>query len=611
MYHDCYEITFSNGEIIVADKEHIWCLEEYKHRKYWSQYFKTTEQLKVGEKLVNFEGVKNNTELSQEYADALAYLNELAVSHPSEGQNGKKLCNRFEFTATNKEQEDKIRESLGLLGIVFTVNITKTTAYKSSNKIYPYVRFSCSSSLLGSKHTMQNKIRIKDIRPCGKHRVKCIRIKHPSHTFVVGRTYTPTHNSDALLMAGLQYVDVPGYAGIIFRKTYADLVKPGALIDRAKEWLLKYPEVRWNDKEKKFEFYTDRSKKQLISVLQFGYLENANDKYNYQGGEYQFIGFDEMTHIDLASYTYMFSRLRRLKGVQIPLRVRGASNPPDDDSGIWVKTRFIDEGPSHGRVFIPAGMDDNPYLDKEQYEESLMELDPVTRARLRDGNWEVVRKGNMFKKDWFQAVDTLPVGRRKVRWWDMAASDVEKAKKKNKSGEPDYTVGFLLSEYNGVFYIEDIIRERLKPEGTEALQHNTAVADGYNVMVREEQEPGSSGIAVCDMKKRGIFEGYNYEGIKSDANKALRASAASAAAERGQIKYLRGCRNIEAFFNEAESFPGGIHDDMVDGLSGSFNYLKQIPTTGAPVIMEKDEEDPNTFANELDLIPGYFSAFAY
>ena len=52
--------------------------------------------------------------------------------------------------------------------------------------------------------------------------------------------------SDALLMCGLQYVDVKGYSGIIFRKTYADLVKPGALIDRAKDWLLKYPEVRWN-----------------------------------------------------------------------------------------------------------------------------------------------------------------------------------------------------------------------------------------------------------------------------------------------------------------------------------------------------------------------------
>jgi hypothetical protein len=46
--------------------------------------------------------------------------------------------------------------------------------------------------------------------------------------------------SDALLMAGLQYVDVRGYAGIIFRRNYADLVKPGALIDRGKEWFFQH-----------------------------------------------------------------------------------------------------------------------------------------------------------------------------------------------------------------------------------------------------------------------------------------------------------------------------------------------------------------------------------
>ena len=126
------------------------------------------------------------------------------------------------------------------------------------------------------------------------------------------------------------------------------MVKPGALIDRAKEWLLKWPDVRWSEKEKKFEFLDEN--KMLISTLQFGYLENANDKYNYQGGEYQFIGFDELTHIDSTSYRYMFSRLRRLKGVDIPLRVRSASNPPDDDQGIWVKERFIDERPTSVRI---------------------------------------------------------------------------------------------------------------------------------------------------------------------------------------------------------------------------------------------------------------------
>ena len=33
------------------------------------------------------------------------------------------------------------------------------------------------------------------------------------------------------LMAALQFVDIPGYSAILFRKTYADLSLPGALID--------------------------------------------------------------------------------------------------------------------------------------------------------------------------------------------------------------------------------------------------------------------------------------------------------------------------------------------------------------------------------------------
>lgn len=416
--------------------------------------------------------------------------------------------------------------------------------------------------------------------------------------------------SDALLMAGLQYVNVKGYAGIIFRKSYADLTKPGALIDRAKEWLFRFPdEVRWNEKDKKFEFFQKHgTQKEVISILQFGYLENANDKYNYQGGEYQFIGFDELTHIDRDSYTYMFSRLRRLKHTNIPLRVRGASNPPDDDSGQWVKTRFIDEAESKGRIFIPAGMDDNPFLDVEQYEESLQELDPVTRARLRDGNWEIIRKGNMFKRTWFQSVTELPTQRRKVRFWDMAATDEEKAKKRNKSHEPDYTVGFLLSYCQGIYYIEDIIRVRKRPEATEELQYLTAKSDGYSVIIREEREPGSSGIGVIDSKKRTLLKDYQYDENHSTGAKTARAAPVSAAAERGNIKFVAGCRNIEEFFNEAESFPGGIHDDMVDALSGAFAILNSVSEPTAPLVVEKSADVANTWVDEAYLSAGYFSA---
>lgn len=417
--------------------------------------------------------------------------------------------------------------------------------------------------------------------------------------------------SDALLMCALQYVDVPGYSSILFRKSYADLTKPGALMDRAKEWLLPFKEVRWDEKDKKFTFYLQGTR-HLTSTLQFGYLENSNDRYNYQGGEYQFIGFDELTHISKDNYTYMFSRLRRLKGVDIPLRVRGASNPPDDDGGQWVRERFIVEGPKEGRIFIPAGLDDNPYLDKQEYEKTLEQLDPVTRARLREGDWSITRKGNMFKREWFELVDTLPPHRRTIRWWDMAASDEEKAKRRNKSGEPDYTASVKVSEFRGIYYIEDIIRVRKAPDSTETLQHVTAVADGYGVAICEEQEPGSSGIAVINNKSRTIFKGYNYRGVPSSGSKVDRALIASAAAGNGNIKILRGTRNLEEFLNELESFPGGIHDDMVDCLSGCIATLSASTDTGAPIVVGQEHQTSRWLEDDPDddtFTIGYFSRF--
>jgi hypothetical protein len=186
-------------------------------------------------------------------------------------------------------------------------------------------------------------------------------------------------------MAALQYAHVPGYSAILFRRSYADLARPGALIDRAHAWLRGTP-ARWNEQKKTWRFPSG-------AVLTFGYLENASDVYAYQGAEFQFCGFDELTQFDESSYRYLFSRMRRLKGADVPVRMRAASNP----GGIghqWVFNRFFIEGEGQGRVFVPAKLEDNPYLDAEEYEASLAELDPVTRAQLRNGDWSAIDRGN-------------------------------------------------------------------------------------------------------------------------------------------------------------------------------------------------------------------------
>src|SRR5262245_27487419 len=59
--------------------------------------------------------------------------------------------------------------------------------------------------------------------------------------------------SSALMMAALQFADVAGYRAIIFRKTFADLSLPGALMDRAREWLGPTP-ATWDEKRKTWFF---------------------------------------------------------------------------------------------------------------------------------------------------------------------------------------------------------------------------------------------------------------------------------------------------------------------------------------------------------------------
>jgi predicted phage terminase large subunit-like protein len=392
--------------------------------------------------------------------------------------------------------------------------------------------------------------------------------------------------SVAQLMGALQYVDVPGYSAILFRKTYADLSLPGALIDMSKQWLMPFvdaKEIRWSEKDKKYTFPSG-------ATLSFGYLENSNDCYRYQGAEFQYIGMDEVTHIDPANYRYLFSRLRRTKDLDVPLRFRATANP-GGEFGEYYYQRFFVDGPEKGRVFIPAGLDDNPYLDDEAYREALNELDPIERERLLNGNWEIKQNGDLFSRHWFQIVpyDTVPAAAQRVRFWDLAATDPKRKKVKTRSGqrEPDYTVGFKLAKYQGMYWVEDIYRGQITPKEAERVIKATAVSDGYGCAIRMEQEPGSSGAVTIDKYQREVLSGFNFLGVTSTGSKIERARSASAASEGGLVLVSDKCRHIIDFFDEADLFPYGMHDDTIDGFSGAFNYFRPGGVVRIPTAIKK------------------------
>jgi predicted phage terminase large subunit-like protein len=374
--------------------------------------------------------------------------------------------------------------------------------------------------------------------------------------------------SSTILMAALQYASEPNYSALILRRTYADLSLPGAIMDRANEWL-RNTDAKWNEQTKTWKFPSG-------ATLTFGYLEHENDKYRYQGAEFQFIAFDELTQFTESQYSYLFSRLRRLENSIIPLRIRAASNPGGTGHE-FVKARFItlsdEEMKANDRFFIPASLDDNPFIDQSTYEESLEALDPVTKAQLKHGDWDIVANGNMFRREWFKFVDEVPQCTNYVRFWDMAASEPSPS-----YPDPDYTCGLLMGEKAGIFYVLDMVLVRLNPAQRDEVIKATIQMDGPKVLQRMEQEGGASGKDDVFNFAKTLFQGTGFQGIKSSGSKEIRARGFSGAVSNGLVFLVRAPWN-SMYINLLCPFPQkGIHDDPVDSSSGAYNELIKIPT---------------------------------
>lgn len=371
--------------------------------------------------------------------------------------------------------------------------------------------------------------------------------------------------SSALLMAALQYVDVPGYSAILFRRTYADLALPGALMDRFRTWIAGQDDIHWNANQYVATFPSG-------ARISFGYLNNTNDYLRYKGSEFQFIGMDEVTEIRENDYRYLFSRLRRPASGElskVPLRMRAASNPAPN----WVRQRFIVEGQETNRIFVPSMLTDNPGIDADSYRMALSALDPIERRRLEMGDWWATSLGTLFDRTDFPIIDHHEVPQvtsaaRAVRFWDMAATEPS-----HSNPNPDWTVGTLMLFDQGIAYVLDVRRARVKNEKVEQLIAQTAAEDGHTVGIRMEQEPGSSGKALIDQYARYVLPGYDFQGIRSTGDKFTRARPFAAAAANGNVRLVRSSW-ITDWLDEVSAFPEACdHDDQVDSAVGAFTYL--------------------------------------
>jgi predicted phage terminase large subunit-like protein len=397
-----------------------------------------------------------------------------------------------------------------------------------------------------------------------------------------------------VLACALQYADVPGYAALILRKTYQDLSKPGGLLDQAKDLLIPQG-VHYDAQEKRFRFKEGAS-------LVFGHLENKDAHYQYQGQEYQCISIDESTQIPEHQIRYLHSRLRRLTTSPCPIRFRLASNP-GGVSHDYHKREYIERQERGKRIYIPARLEDNLYLDREGYIRQLEHLDPITRAQLLNGDWTVRHAGMIIKREWFGFVERSEVPSNcygYTRAWDLAASESEEAK---------YTAGVkMCRDAEDNIYIVDVQRFRATPGKRDLRIRSIAESDGLDVRIFIPVDPAAGGETQAEYLTR-ILMGFALEAERPTGDKFKRIEPFASYAERRKVRIVRAPWNDDYLGELEQANPAKSIDDQtldqMDATADAFRIVskqinRQFPPSAADPSRSHDMFDEDPEPSDMD-----------
>jgi len=400
------------------------------------------------------------------------------------------------------------------------------------------------------------------------------------------------------------------FSATIFRRTYQDIVRPGALWD---ESMKIYPLFQGDPNLSSHTWSFPSGMKVAFAGLQY-----EQDLMSWRGAQMPAIYFDQLETFSEYQFFYMMSRNRSVCGVK-PY-IRATCNPEPgwlaDFLSWWIaedgyadmsragKMRYFvnvenvihwadtpealaqefPDIPPKSVTFIPATIFDNKILMEKDpgYLANLQGLSKVDRERLlgdaeRGGNWKIKPEaGNLFNRAWFPIVREWD---KNEPWtvvirWDFAATE-----QSLRNDDPDYTAWNVMAKNvrTREYLILEAGQKRLNPSAvydefrSRCEYWRDYLNDiGLRLKVRWEIEPGSASKREA-RTFASLVPWADARGIPSRGSKIERARPMAAQAEHGFISVLKGDWN-DMYLNHMHSQPAD-HDDMMDASTGAFDDL--------------------------------------
>lgn len=174
----------------------------------------------------------------------------------------------------------------------------------------------------------------------------------------------------------------------------------------------------------------------------------------------------------------------------------------------------------------------------------------------------VHRKGGLFQRENFVALEQFPDGIHWVRGWDLAAS--------TGSTSP-FTAGVKLGWRQGSLYIGDVVRFREEAEQVEDRIRSVAEQDGHGVAISIPQDPGQAGK---DQRRHyaKLLHGFDVHFSPETGDKEDRARPIAAQVRARNVYVPAGAPWLAEFLGEAGLFPASDYKDMVDALSRAYGW---------------------------------------
>jgi len=241
-------------------------------------------------------------------------------------------------------------------------------------------------------------------------------LSNPAYEVLFGGTKGPG-KTDAMLAESTRQIKNPNYRAIIFRRT---IPRVAEVIDRSLRWFTSIPGAKFNSTSNTWTFPSG-------AKLKFAHCQREEDKWNYHGHEYHFMGFDQVEEFTETQYLFLMAQNRSSRP-DVRCYIRCTANPGNIGHA-WVKKRWIDRCPKDGtptffkvkidkkgrmheilttstdpealsRAFIFSSVYDNEILLKNDpdYIKRLMMLPDKERKMLLEGDWDVF--AGQFFSEW-------------------------------------------------------------------------------------------------------------------------------------------------------------------------------------------------------------------